>query len=336
MANKFEKVLVTGGAGCIGIQVCKELSKRRIPVCLFDLPEQVSCVEKFIPPDISVHYGSILDCSSLRDAVAGCDAIIHLAAYLGVRRTEINRLRCIEININGTKNVLDCAIQHRVKKMVFASSSEVYGEPSENPVTEDSNTQGKSVYAISKLAGEELCKAYFQRYPELSYTILRYFNTFGPFQIAQFVIPKFIRNVIEGKPPIIYGDGKQIRSYCYASDTARATVEALLSTKANGEILNIGNSNNPISLSDLARTVIRVCGKDGKITPKYQKKFINTDRSEDREVFTRYCDTKKARKILDFIPKVSLEEGIKKVIEHGVIFPKWATTDLAYTIDEWV
>jgi len=336
MSNKFKKVLVTGGAGCIGIQVCKELSKRDIPVCLFDLPEQVSCVEKYIPRGINVHYGSILDCSSLRDAVAGCDAIIHLAAYLGVRRTEINRLRCIEININGTKNVLDCAIQHRVKKIVFASSSEVYGEPLENPVTEDSYTQGKSVYAISKLAGEELCKAYFQRYPEFSYVILRYFNTFGPFQIAQFVIPKFIRNVIEGKPPIIYGDGKQIRSYCYASDTAWATVEALLSTKANGEIFNIGNSNNPISLSDLAHTVIRVCGKDGKIRPKYQKKFINTDRSEDREVFTRYCDAKKARKILGYVPKVSLEEGIKKVIKHGIISPKWATTDLIYTIDEWL
>jgi len=336
MSKKFKKVLVTGGAGCIGIQVCNELSQRGIPVCLFDLPEQVSGVSKFIPPDINVHYGSVLDCSSLRDAMAGCDAIIHLAAYLGVRRTEINKLRCIEININGTKNVLDCAIQHRVKKIIFASSSEVYGEPLENPVAEDASTQGKSVYAVSKLAGEELCKAYNQRYPELSYTILRYFNTFGPFQIAQFVIPKFIRNVIEGKPPIIYGDGKQTRSYCYVNDSAWATVEALLSPKADFEIFNIGNSDSPVNLSDLARIIIRVCGKEGIISPKYQKEFINTDRSYEREVFKRYCNAKKARKILGFVPKVSLEEGIKNVIEHGVIFPKWATTDLIYTIDEWL
>ncbi len=243
-------------------------------------------------------------------------------------------MRCIEVNINGTKNILDCAVQHRVKKIVFASSSEVYGEPIKNPVTEDSHTQGETVYAVSKLAGEELCKAYTQRYPELLYTILRYFNTFGPLQTAQFVVPKFIRNVMEDKSPVIYGNGKQIRSYCYASDTASATVEALLNLKADGEVFNIGNSKHPISLSDLARMVIRVCGKDGKITPKYKKKFINTDRSHKREVFKRYCDTKKARKILGFVPKVSLEEGIRKVIKHGIIFPKWETSDLMYTIDE--
>lgn len=336
MAKKHRKVLVTGGSGCIGIQVCNELYKRGISVRLFDLPEQVLLVEKSISPDIDIYYGSIMDSSSLRDAIADCDAVIHLAAYLGVRRTEINRLRCIEVNINGTKNVLDCAIQHRLKKIIFASSSEVYGEPLENPVTEDAYTQGKTVYAVSKLAGEELCKAYYQRYPELSYTILRFFNTFGPFQIAQFVIPKFIRNVMEDKPPIIYGDGNQMRSYCYASDTAWATVEALLNPKADGETFNIGSSQAPITLSELARIVIRVCGKDDKIAPKYQKKFINTDRSHEREVFKRYCSNKKAQKILGFVPKVSIEEGIKKVIEHGIILPKWATTDLIYTMDEWL
>lgn len=335
MQDPYKKVLVTGGAGCIGIQVCKELSQRGIPVCLFDLPEQISRVEKLLSPDMGIYYGSILDCSSLRDAMAGCDAVIHLAAYLGVRRTETNRLRCLEININGTKNVLDCAIQHRIKKIVFASSSEVYGEPLHNPVTEKAHTQGKTVYAISKLAGEELCKAYAQRYPELSYIILRYFNTYGPSQIAQFVIPKFIRNVMGNMPPIIYGDGKQKRSYCYSSDSAWATVEAMLNEKANSEVFNIGNSDSPLTLSELALLVIRLSGKEGTIKPQYQTQFINTDRSREREVFERFCDTSKARKILNFIPKVPIDEGIKKVLEHGVILPKWETTDLTYILDEW-
>ena len=118
-----------------------------------------------------------------------CDGVIHLAAYLGVRRTETNMLRCIEININGTKNVLDCAIQQKIKKS-SSPSSEVYGEPLENPITEESITQGKTVYAVTKLSGEELCKAYSQRYPDISFTILRYFNTYGPHQIAQFVVSK--------------------------------------------------------------------------------------------------------------------------------------------------
>lgn len=332
----YRKILVTGGAGCIGMQVCRELSERDIEVNLFDLPEQISRVREHILPDTGIFYGSILDCSSLRDAMVGCDGVIHLAAYLGVRRTETNRLRCLDININGTRNILECAIQHRIRKIIFASSSEVYGEPIENPVTEKTLTQGKTVYAISKLAGEELVKAYVQRYPELSYTILRYFNTFGPFQIAQFVIPKFIRNAMENKPIVINGEGNQIRSYCYASDTAWATVESLLSNKTDGEILNIGNDKSRIRLEQLASLIIRVCGKEGKIVPRYAKEFQNTDRLQNREVFERFCDTSKAHALLKYIPKISLEDGIGKVLEYGVISPRWETTDIDYTIDEWL
>lgn len=336
MPSNYKKVMITGGAGCIGMQVASELNQRGIPVCLFDLPEQIARVENFISDGVEIYYGSVLDRSSLRDAMAGCDAVMHLAAYLGVRRTETNMLRCIEININGTQNVLDCAVQHNVKKIVFASSSEVYGEPIENPITEKTDVFGKSVYAITKLAGEELCKAYSQRYPELNYSILRYFNTYGPFQIAQFVIPKFIRNTLEGKAPVIYGEGNQIRSYCYSSDTAWATVEALFNQNANGEIMNIGNSSMPLSLKELAYLIIEVCGKKGKINPIYRKEFTKTDRSEEREVFKRYCDTKKAFEILNFTAKISTEEGIRRVIEHGIIHPRWATTDFVYTIDEWL
>jgi UDP-glucose 4-epimerase len=336
MKTTYKKALVTGGAGCIGMQICDELSRRGIKVHLFDLPEQIASVKDNISKNTRIFYGSILDCSSLRDAMAGCDAVIHLAAYLGVRRTETNRLRCIEINIDGTKNVLDCAVQHRVKKILFASSSEVYGEPVENPVTEQTLTQGKTVYAISKLAGEELCRAYSQRYPELKHTILRYFNTYGPFQIAQFVIPKFIRNIMSDKPPVIYGDGDQKRAYCYASDTAFASIEALINPKADGEVFNVGNGSSLITLTDLANLMIKICGKEGVLSPTYQKRFRNTDRLRSREVFERCCDTSKISNLTGFSPKVSLEEGIKKVVEYGIIYPKWETTDLDYTIDEWL
>ena len=194
MKHDFKKVLVTGGAGCIGMQVCSELLSRGIKVVLFDLYEQINVSKERIDDKIELYYGSILDESSLREAIRGCDAVIHLAAYLGVRRTEVNSLRCLDININGTKKVLDASVQSGVKKIVFASSSEVYGEPRKNPIKEDAPTQGKTVYAISKLAGEELVKAYNSEFQKIKYTNLRYFNTYGPYQIAQFVIPKFIRN----------------------------------------------------------------------------------------------------------------------------------------------
>ena len=336
MIYNFKKVLVTGGAGCIGMQVSNELLKRGIEVVLFDLYEQIHVIKNEINKNVEIFYGSILDDSSLREAIRGCDGIIHLAAYLGVRRTEINSLRCLDININGTKKVLDTAIHAGVQKIIFASSSEVYGEPLKNPISEEDMTQGKTVYAISKLAGEELIKAYHAEFENLNYTILRYFNTYGPYQIAQFVIPKFIRNVMNGNQPIIYGDGRQERSYNYSEDTARGTVDALLSNEANNMVMNIGNSNALISLKDLGELVIRLCGKQNELRINIKNTFDNTDREESREIFQRYCSTEKAKKIIGYESKISLEDGIKKIIEIGVLQPKWATSEREYTIDDYL
>jgi UDP-glucose 4-epimerase len=330
----FKRVLVTGGAGSIGLQVCRELAARNIPFRLFDLPEQIDRAKPWIPETAEVRGGSILDCSSIRDAAVGCDAVIHLAAYLGVRRTELHRLRCVEINIEGTKNVLEYALQNQLRKVVFSSSSEVYGEPLDQRVTESSMTQGKTVYAITKLAGEELCKAYHQRYPDFQYTILRYFNTYGICQPAQFVIPKFIHRAREGLPPIVYGEGTQVRSYCHASDTAWATVQSLVTERANGEVFNIANPDEPITLMELAKLAIRVAGREGSLIPQREEDFSRTDRTKSREVFRRVCDISKARSLLGFQPKVALEDGLKDLLNQEQIFPRWTGADLDYSIDE--
>ncbi|HMZ56160.1 MAG TPA: NAD-dependent epimerase/dehydratase family protein [Nitrospira sp.] len=326
-------VLVTGGAGCIGIQVCRELDRRGIEVHLLDLGEQIARVRKALPQKAKIFYGSILDISSIREAMDGCGAVIHLAALLGVRRTEVNRLRCLEINVDGTKRVLDCAIQHRIKRLVFASSSEVYGEPIENPITEETITQGKTVYAVSKLAGEELCIGYAQRYPEFEPVILRFFNAYGPYQAAQFVLPKFIQNAMTGKPIVINGSGDQIRSYCYAEDTARGVVEALLRPEAVGQVINLGNSDRPISLKQLADLVIKASG-NSSVEIKYAADFQGTDRHASREIHRRYCSGEKAKQLLGFESRVSLEEGIRRIIEMNSIFEKWESTELPYLIDE--
>jgi UDP-glucose 4-epimerase len=317
-----KKIVITGGAGLIGLEMCRQFTELGYEIVLFDLGEQVKRVQAAIPKNVKVVYGSIVDLSSLRDAMNGADIVIHLAAMLGVQRTEKDKLRCIEINIDGTKNVLDCAVQHRVKKIVFASSSEVYGEPIENPLTENSITQGKTVYAVTKLAGEELCKAYAQRYP-IDYTIVRFFNCYGPYQTAQFVISKFISRVMKDQPPIIYGDGKQLRSYTYVEDTAKATILAALSEKANGEVLNIGNGRFKISLNDLADLVIKLAGKEGKLKPEHREDFNDTDRNRNREIFERYCEPSKLRHLLNFECSIPLEEGINRVMESGMIFDRW-------------
>jgi len=336
MTYNFNRVLVTGGAGCIGMAVCNELVKRGINVVLFDLYEQINPIKDKINHEVEIFYGSILDDSSLREAIRGCDAIIHLAAYLGVRRTEINSLRCLDININGTKKVLDVAIHSGIKKFIFASSSEVYGEPLKNPISESDITQGKTVYAISKLTGEELVKAYHAEFKSFNYTILRYFNTYGPYQIAQFVVPKFIRNVLHGKSPVIYGDGRQERSYNFSEDTARGTVDSLFSEKANNMIMNIGNSDSLISLKDLGKLVLKICGKEDELEIIIKNTFENTDRQESREIYQRYCSTELAKEIIDYEPKISLDEGIKRIVEVGISQPKWATSERDYTIDDYL
>ena len=334
MLKKYKRVLVTGGAGCIGMPVCSQLIQAGCEVVLFDLYEQIRMVEEHIDQGIETYYGSVLDDSSIRDAIRGCDGVVHLAAYLGVRRTEINNLRCLDININGTKKVLDACVFSGIRKIVFASSSEVYGEPITNPVKENHLTQGKTVYAISKLAGEELVRAYSEEYNQLNYSVLRYFNTYGPYQIAQFVIPKFIRNVLDGKSPIVYGEGNQKRSYCFSEDTARGTVAALFNENANGQSFNIGNSEALITLKDLADLIIELCGKGNEVEVKTKNSFEGTDRSSSREINVRYCDTERASRILGFSPVVSLREGINNFIDHGVIHPKWATSERDYTIDD--
>lgn len=315
--------MVTGGAGLIGFEVCRQLLAVGHQVHLFDLGEQILRMKKYLPEDknLKFFFGSVFDSASLRPAMEGCDVVIHLAALLGVRRSEKEKLSCLEINIIGTKNVLDCAVHQKIKKIVFASSSEVYGEPLSNPITEEAITQGKTVYAVSKLAGEEFCKGYSQKY-SIKYTILRYFNCYGPYQTAQFVLPNFIKNVRETKAPVIFDNGEQLRSYTYVSDTARGTIEAAFNEKADGQIINIGNGKEPISLKDLASLVIVIGGKSGKIKPEFRS-FENSDRKKEREIVKRFCSNEKAERLLGWKPEVSLKEGIKKVFDSGIIFERW-------------
>lgn len=332
---KYKKILVTGGAGCIGIQVCNQLANAGQKVVLFDLYEQINTVRDFVDERVEIFFGSILDISSIREAIRGCDGVIHLAAYLGVRRTELNKIRCLEINIDGTKNVLNACSLNSVKKIIFASSSEVYGEPLFNPVTEKEITKGKTIYAISKLAGEELIKAYYDEF-KINFTILRYFNTYGPHQISQFVIPKFIKMVTENKAPVIYGNGAQERSFNFSADSAKATIKCLFSKKTDSKVLNIGNSKELINLKDLANLVIKICGKSKKLKPILRGNFKNSDRKKDREINKRFCSTELAKKLIDYKPSTKLEEGLKEVLRVGVSKNKWATSEKDYFIDDYL
>ncbi len=314
MNHKKYKCFVSGGAGLIGLEICNKLIERGHSVYLYDLGEQIERNKSHINKKIKIFYGSILDIHSLKKAIKNCDFVFHLAAMLGVKYTEDNKLDCLEINSTGTKNVLEACLGKKVKKVIFASSSEVYGEPKKNPISETFQTQGKTIYGISKLMGEEYCKSYNQKH-KLTYTILRYFNTYGAYQQKKFVIQNFVHDSINDNKILINGNGSQKRSYMYVSDAADATIAAAFSKKTDNKIFNIGNGTNPITLKELSKVVKKVLKKKNiKIILK--KNFNKTDRTIEREIFYRYCDSSKFQKLIKWKPKVSLESGIKKILQR--------------------
>ena len=311
------KVLVTGGGGLIGSSMIKFLVENNFEVKAFDLPGQIT---KNPPPkEVEIYRGSILDVNDLMNAMKGCDYVIHLAAMLGVKRTEMRRLDCLNINIVGTINVLEACVKDNINKIIFASSSEVYGDQEKIPISETNPLNPKSIYAVTKLAGEEYLKAYKRRY-NLDYTIVRFFNTYGPRQVAEFVVPRFIKLVMDDKPPTIYGNGNQERAFCYVDDIVRGTYLTLVNEKTKSEIFNLGNDNEPISIKDLGLKIISIAKKD------LEPVFISaedSDRDGERDIQKRIPDISKAKKILNYEPKISLSEGISKIIEYGKIEETW-------------
>ncbi|MAJ90224.1 MAG: hypothetical protein CMD08_03010 [Flavobacteriales bacterium] len=310
----MKKILITGAAGMIGFELSKKLSKKN-NVILFDLHEKIDEINQSqLNKNMQLFRGSILETSSMLNAMTDVDCVFHLGAMLGVKNTESDKLKCIEVNIKGTENVLDCMVRSKIKKIVFASSSEVYGEPNSNPINEKHMTQGKTVYGITKLAGEELCKAYKQKF-NIKYSILRYFNSYGPNQNYNFVISKFIDYVMNNKRPNIYGSGKQTRAYTYVTDTASGTAKCLDHPRSHNKVFNIGNGKNPINLIDLANLVIKLNNKQDKLKPLI-KTFSGADRTKDREIYFRYCDSSYAQSQLQWTPKINLKQGIKKIIDE--------------------
>src|SRR5258706_8467246 len=204
------KILVTGGWGFIGSSLVRRLLDYRREAGL-DLEIRAMDILKPEIPGVECAQGSVLDISDLAEAARGCDFVVHLAALLGVRKSEIRRLDCLNINIVGTVNVLNTCVQDRVKKVIFASSSEVYGDQRVLPIKETNPLNPKSVYAISKLAGEEYVKAYCDRY-SMNYSILRFFNVYGPGQVGELVVSRFIMAVPAGEAPAGFSDGPQQRA----------------------------------------------------------------------------------------------------------------------------
>ena len=242
--------------------------------------------------------GSILDKKLVKKAISDCKILIHLAASLGVQHTDNNIIDCLDLNIYGTRILLEIAKQNKINKFIFVSSSEVYGEQTKFPISESNELKNKSIYATSKIVAEKYVRGFNQKY-NLKFNIIRFFNVYGPGQKENFVMSKFKKQIKTGKFLTVFGNGNQIRSFCNVSDAAIGLIKVMEKGKLN-ETYNIGNNNEPISIIKLAKKFVRISNKSVKIKKIPHHK---SDRSKSREILKRYPDLKKVYNHTKYRPK---------------------------------
>ncbi len=308
----MRKILITGGAGFIGSSLAEKLleNKENFVVIVDNLS---TGHEKKLPPDsenLVFIKADVNDKGVVSDVMTTYkfDYVFHYAAVVGVKRTLENPLLVLK-DLEGIKNILETAKNTKVRKVFYSSSSEVYGEPVEFPQNEDTTPlNSKLPYAVVKNLGEVYLKSYYKEYG-LPYTILRFFNTYGPKQSKNFVISRFLYFALKNEDITIYGDGKQTRTFCYIDDNVDATIKILENDFCENTVINIGNDNE-ISILDLAHMIVDITGSKSKIV------FLPPLKEGDMS--RRFPDITKMRKILGR-PLVSLEEGIKKILEKGLM-----------------
>jgi nucleoside-diphosphate-sugar epimerase len=299
--------LVTGGAGFIGSHLVEELLRRGQKVRVLDnfstgkrenlhgLMDQIELIE-----------GDIRSYHIVREAVQGIDFVLHQGALPSVPRSINDPITTNEVNVGGTLNVLDASKDAGVKRVVYASSSSVYGPDPELPVREDMTPQPVSPYAVAKLTGEKYCHV-FSRVYGLETVALRYFNIFGPrqdpnTQYSAF-IPKFVVGIMDGQSLTIDGDGEQAKDFTYVSNVVEANLLALEAEGVSGEVFNVGCGQST-SVNEVVRHIRQIANAQGE---------ISYGPSRTGDVPRSLADISRAREKLGYSPQVLLREGLERV-----------------------
>jgi len=304
------RVAVTGAAGFIGSHLADRLLQLGFEVIAIDnLDPYYEGKEENIQHNLgnpNYHFLKldILDLENLSVALKGVDVVFHLAAQPGVRYSMDNPIKTNSVNTTGTLNVLISARKQGVKKVVFASSSSVYGIPQYMPVDENHPTNPISVYGASKLAAEKYCKV-FNELTKLPIVILRYHTVYGPRQRPDMAIHKWVKQLFEGKAPTIYGSGEQTRDFTYVDDIVNGTLKAAENQSVTSDIFNLGGGSR-VSILHVVSLLIKLTGKRD-VSPIYEASKLG-------DVPDTCANITKARKLLGYEPKVSLEEGLKRFI----------------------
>lgn len=302
-------ILVTGGAGFIGSELCRQLKAANANVVIVDnlANGKQENVSEILNAKCRLEVTDIRDYAAMKRLLGGVDAVFHLAC-LGVRHSIHSPIENHEVNAEASLYLLKLSREIGVSRVVYVSSSEVYGTAQRVPQPEDHPTVPMTVYGASKLAGECYTRAFHRTY-DYPTVVVRPFNSYGPRSHHEGdsgeVIPKFLLRTLAGKPMIVHGDGTQTRDFTFVSDTARGIIEMGLSDNTIGETINVG-SGFEITINELAEEVRRVTGKPDAA--------ILHEAPRPGDVLRLYSDSTKALALTGFKPRVSLHEGLKKLL----------------------
>lgn len=308
------RALVTGGAGFIGSHIVDALVERGAEVRVID--DFFTGFRENVNPAVDLYEGTVADKELVRRAVGGCEVVFHQAAHKAVLRSVEHPLPTDLANTHGTLTVLEAAKDAGVRRVVYASSSSVYGGAATVPTPEDAPTMPRSPYAVSKLAGEHYCRVFTELYG-LETVTLRYFNVYGPRQRPDgayaAVIPLFIRALLDGSRPVVHGDGGQARDFTYVGDVVDANLRAAAAPgeRCAGKVYNVAGGVET-SVLDLLATVARVIGVEAD--PEFAPPRAG-------DVRRSRGDASAAARDLDVRCEIDLETGLRHTIEalrrHG-------------------
>ncbi len=309
--SKKIRVLVTGGAGFIGSHLVDALIAHGYYVRVIDNfinGKRENIAHHLSAGSLELSAGDVTSSRDVKKAVKDMDTVFHLAC-LGVRHSIKDPFENHRVNAEGTLNVLQKSLEARIKKLVYCSSSEVYGTAEYVPMDEAHPTKPCTVYGASKLAGESYARAYYKTYG-LNTVMLRPFNTYGPRSHhegdAGEVIPKSIVRSLGGRSILIFGDGWQTRDFTYVEDMARAIIAASLCPKAIGKTLNIGNGSE-VSINKLTASISKITGRP--------QSAVKHGPGRPGDVLRLYSDSSLFRSMTGWSPRISLEEGLRKTTE---------------------
>ncbi len=300
-------VLVTGGAGFIGSNVVCRIARTGGKVIVLDdlFTGDLSNIDEGIPYEFI--KGSVTDYNLVRDLMARCDYVAHLAARNIIISTK-NPFEDYSTNIGGTLNILMAARETKPKRIVYSSSASIYGNPKILPILEDETPLTFSPYSVSKLAGENYCYAFYETF-FVPVTVVRYSNIYGPRQNPSNpycgVISKFIRDAEAGKTLQVHGDGHQTRDFTYVDDAVEGTLMALLSPRSEGMIFNMGTGSET-SVLTLVHQIAELVGGNVKVE--------HIDRRDIDNIRRRVLNIERIRTRLRWQPQVTLREGLRRTV----------------------